>query len=92
MAPELPAGTALLADQCRVERKKGCLYAARLPETCGLTVRQADRTDEGGWQLVSSHPRWESIPWTHDIETFGEVVWAGRILLGRQRGGRQQRG
>ena len=55
MEPTLPEGCVILLDRNR-RRREGRIFVLRT--TDGLVVKRAGKGTDGGWQLVSDHPRW----------------------------------
>ena len=78
MEPTLPEGCVILLDRNRRQRREGRIFVLRTEE--GLVVKRAGKGAEGGWQLVSDHPRWPDVPWPDDAAIIGEVKWMAREL------------
>ena len=62
----------------QVWRREGRIFVLRTEE--GLVVKRAGKGTDGGWQLVSDHPRWPDAPWPDDLAIVGEVRWMAREL------------
>ncbi len=75
MEPALPAGSSILVDRSRAQRRERAIFVLRMAE--GMAVRGED----GGWQLVSDHPAWEPVAFTEDAVILGPVVWTARTLV-----------
>ena len=73
MEPTLPEGCVVLLDRNRRGRREGRIFVLRTEE--GLVVKRAGKGADGGWQLVSDHPRWPDVPWPDDAAIVGEVKW-----------------
>ena len=71
MEPTLPEGCVILLDRNRRRRREGCIFVLRTEE--GLVVKRVGKSTDGGWQLVSDHPRWPDVPWPDDAAIIGEV-------------------
>ena len=78
MEPTLPEGCVILLDRNRRRRREGRIFVLRTEE--GLVVKRAGKGENGGWQLVSDHPRWPDAPWPDDAAIIGEVRWMAREL------------
>ncbi len=78
MEPTLPEGCVILLDRNRRQRREGRIFVLRTEK--GLVVKRAGKDTDGGWQLVSDHPRWPDAPWPDDATTVGEVRWMAREL------------
>ena len=78
MEPTLPEGCVILLDRNRRRRWEGRIFVLRTEE--GLVVKRAGKGADGGWQLVSDHPRWPDAPWPGDAMIVGEVKWMAREL------------
>ncbi len=78
MEPTLPEGCVILLDRNRQRRREGRIFVLRTGE--GLVVKRAGKGTDGGWQLVSDHPRWPDAPWPGDAVIIGEVRWMAREL------------
>ena len=78
MEPTLPEGCVILLDRNRRQRRKGHIFVLRTGE--GLVVKRASKGKDGGWQLISDHPRWPDVPWPDDAAIIGEVRWMAREL------------
>jgi len=79
MAPTLPAGSAVLADEKRRERVQGRPYMVYLPGSDRPTVRRAERNGRG-WRLECDNPSAPGMPWRDDVDLVGQVVWTGRVV------------
>ena len=78
MEPTLPEGCVILLHRNRWQRREGRIFVVRTEE--GLVVKRAGKDTDGGWQLVSDHPRWPDVPWPGDAAVIGEVRWMAREL------------
>ena len=79
MEPTLPEGCVVLLDRNRRRRRReGRIFVLRTGD--GLVVKRAGKGTDGGWQLVSDHPRWPDVPWPDDAAIVGEVRWMAREL------------
>ena len=78
MEPTLPEGCVILLDRNRRQRREGRIFVVRTQD--GLVVKRAGKSEGGGWQLVSDHPRWPEAPWPGDAIIIGEVKWMAREL------------
>ena len=78
MEPTLPEGCVILLDRNQRRRREGRIFVLRT--TDGLVVKRAGKGADGGWQLVSDHPRWPAAPWPGDAAIIGEVRWMAREL------------
>ena len=78
MEPTLPEGCVILLDRNRRRRLEGRIFVVRTGD--GLVVKRVGKGTDGGWQLVSDHPRWPDAPWPGDAAIIGEVRWMAREL------------
>lgn len=81
MAPTLPEGSAVLADERRRKRKEGLLYMVYLPGAERPTVRRCGRSGTRRWLLECDSETETATPWSDDVDLVGRVVWTGRMLL-----------
>ena len=79
MEPTLADGGSILVARDRTRRREGRVYVVLTED--GLVAKRAGRED-GEWQLVSDSgpPDWPPVPWRHDDEVKGEVIWTARTL------------
>ena len=79
MAPAIPAGSSILVDRSRTQRRDGLIFVVRT--SAGMVVKRAERGKGGGWQLESDHPAWGPTAYPEDAVILGRVVWTGRALV-----------
>ena len=78
MQPTIRPGSMVLVDHKRTRRVKGRFFALRTED--GVLVKRVMKDGDGGWQLISDNPDYETVPFPKDGKVLGEVRWAGRTL------------
>ena len=78
MQPTIRPGSMVLVDHKRTRRVKGRIFALRTED--GVLVKRVMKDGDGGWQLISDNPDYETVPFPKDGKVLGEVRWAGRTL------------
>ena len=78
MEETLPDGCSILVDRNQTRRRVGHIYVVRTED--GLIVKRLRKDEDGDWLLVSDHPSWKPLPWSHTAEVIGEVKWMAKTL------------
>ena len=77
MEPTLENRAMILVDFQRTTRRRDKIFAVRTAD--GPVVKRRQR-DEDGWWLISDNKAYKPVPWPHDAQVIGQVMWTGRTL------------
>ena len=78
MQPTIRPGSMVLVDHKRTRRVNDRVFAVRTED--GVLVKRVMKDGDGGWQLISDNPDYETVPFPKDGKVLGEARWAGRTV------------
>ena len=79
MHPTLPDGYSILVDLSRTEKVREGKFVFRTQ--VGLAVKHMIEPHDGEWWLLTETFDSELEPIPDDADIFGQIVWAGRVIL-----------
>lgn len=79
MYPTLPDGYSILVDRSRTERLRQGKFVFRTQD--GLVVKHMIEPHDGEWRLLTETSDSEPKPIPDDPDIFGQIVWAGRVIV-----------
>ena len=79
MNPTLPDGYSILVDRSRTKKVQEARFVFRTQD--GLIVKHMIEPHDGEWWLLAENPYSDLEPIPDDADIFGQVVWAGRVIV-----------
>lgn len=84
MEPEIRAGDVLVVATTYTEAVEGQLVVVHTDD--GLVVKRHQRTRDGGWEFVSTNPKYPPRRATGEDRLVGRVAWHGTRSAARGEG------